>query len=89
MSSSHQIRLPDRELQMPRIPDLNRRLEEHIIRALNKIKKPSTTEEITDLLNRDLGPGDRPFQAREVGDWLRNSGNLVLNLHWLASRPRR
>jgi hypothetical protein len=39
---------------------------EHILRALNKIKKPSTAEEITELLNRDLGPGDLPFQTKEV-----------------------
>ncbi len=53
------------------------------------IKKPSTPEEITELLNRDLGPGDRPFQAREVTAWLRNAGDTVLNLYWLESRPRR
>jgi hypothetical protein len=47
-----------------------RRLEEHISRALNKIKKPSTPEEITELLNRDLEPEDRPFQTKEVAEWL-------------------
>jgi hypothetical protein len=67
----------------------NRRLVEHVRRALNKIKKPSTAEEITELLNRDLGPGDRPFQAREVASWLRNADDTVLNLYWLESRPRR
>ena len=67
----------------------NGRLDEQVRRALNKIKKPSTAEEITELLNRDLGPRDRPSQAREVTTWLQNAGNTVLNLYWLESRPRR
>jgi hypothetical protein len=67
----------------------NGRLDEQVRRALNKIKKPSTAEEITELLNRDLGPRDQPFQAREVTTWLQNAGNTVLNLYWLESRPRR
>ncbi len=67
----------------------NRLLDEHVRRALNKIKQPSTAEEITELANRDLGPKDRPFQAGEVGTWLRNAGDRILNLHWLESRPRR
>lgn len=74
---------------MRELPNANRRLDEHIRRALNKIKKPSTAEEITELLNRDLGPGDRPFQAREVAAWLRNAGETALHLYWLESRPRR
>jgi len=74
---------------MRELPNANRRPDEHIRRALNKIKKPSTAEEITELLNRDLGPGDRPFQAREVAAWLRNADDTVLHLHWLESRPRR
>ena len=74
---------------MRELPNANRRLDEHIRRALNKIKKPSTAEEITELLNRDLGPGDRPFQAREVAAWLRNADHTVLQLYWLESRPRR
>jgi len=74
---------------MRELPIANRRLVEHVRRALNKIKKPSTAEEITELLNRDLGPGDRPFQAREVASWLRNADDTVLNLYWLESRPRR
>ena len=74
---------------MRELPIANRRLVEHVRRALNKIKKPSTAEEITELLNRDLGPGDRPFQAREVASWLRNADDTVLNLYWLDSRPRR
>jgi hypothetical protein len=64
-------------------------LDEHVLRALNKIKKPSTAEEITELLNRDLGPGDRPFQTKEVASWLRNAENKVVNLFWLETRPRR
>jgi hypothetical protein len=74
---------------MPPLPNTNDRLDECIRRALNKIKKPSTAEEITELLNRDLGPGDRPFQTREVTAWLRDAGDPVLHLYWLGNRPRR
>jgi len=65
------------------------RLDEHMRRALNKIRKPSTAEEITDVLNRDLDPGDPPFQVREVAAWLQNAPGSVLSLHWLKTRPRR
>jgi hypothetical protein len=41
------------------------------------------------LLNRDLGPGDRPFQAKEIAAWLRHAGEEVLRLYWLETRPRR
>ena len=68
---------------------LNHHLDEHILRALNKIKRPSTAEEITELLNRDLGPGDRPFQTKELAIWLRNTGDKILSLYWLENRPRR
>ena len=74
---------------MPPLPNTNDRLDECIRRALNKIKKPSTAEEITELLNRELGPGDRPFQTKEVAAWLRDAGDTVLHLYWLGSRPRR
>jgi len=43
---------------MRQVPNTNHSLDEHILRALNKIKKPGTAEEIADLLNCDLGPGD-------------------------------
>ena len=49
----------------------------------------NTAEEITDVLNRDLGPGDPPFQVREVSAWLRNALQNVLNLYWLKTRPRK
>jgi predicted Zn-ribbon and HTH transcriptional regulator len=62
---------------------------EHVRRALNKIKKPSTAEEITELLNRELGPGDQPFQTEEIETWLRNASDKVLRLYWLETRPRR
>lgn len=65
------------------------RLDEHMWRALNKIRKPSTAEEITEVLNRNLDPGDPPFQVREVSTWLRNASGTVLQLYWLESRPRR
>ena len=78
---------------MRELPNANRRLDEYIRRALNKVKKPSTAEEITELLNRDLGPGDRPFQAKEVVNWLRTAGDLVAHCrryglsYVLASEP--
>lgn len=74
---------------MRQVPNAKRRLDDHVLRALNKIKKPSSAEEITELLNRDLDPGDRPFKAREVASWLRNSGDTVIELYWLETRPRR
>jgi hypothetical protein len=67
----------------------SRRLDDHISRALNKIRKPSTAEEITELLNRDLEPEDRPFQPKEVAEWLRNAENTALTLYWSRTRPRR
>jgi hypothetical protein len=74
---------------MRQVPNADRHLKEHILRALNKIRKPSTAEELTELLNRDLEPGDRPFRAREVAAWLRNAQETVLSLYWLESRPRK
>jgi hypothetical protein len=71
----------------------SRRLDDHISRALNKIRKPSTAEEITELLNRNLEledrPFDRPFQTNEVADWLRNTRDTTLTLYWSRTRPRR
>jgi len=77
------------EGQMRDVRKADRRLGEHMLRALNKIRKPSTAEEITELLNRDLDPGDRPFQAREVTAWLQNAEHNVLSLYWSETRPRR
>ncbi len=73
---------------MAKVPN-SRRLDEHISRALNKIRKPSTVEEITELLNGDLEPGDRAFQTKEVAEWLRNAGETALTLYWSRTRPRR
>jgi hypothetical protein len=70
-------------------PNANRCLDDHVLRALNKIRKPSTADEITELLNRDLGPGERPFQTREIATWLRNASDKVMGLYWLETRPRR
>ena len=67
----------------------SRRLDEYITRALNKIRKPSTAEEITVLLNRDLELEDRPFQTKEVADWLRNTEDKTMTLYWPRTRPRR
>jgi hypothetical protein len=51
----------------------NPRLDEQVRRALNKIKRPSTAEEITELLNQELSPGDNPFSEAEVDRWLRDN----------------
>lgn len=80
---------PSRAPFMPSSPNANGRLDECIRRALNKIKKPGTAKEITELLNRDLGPEDRPFQVKEVASWLEDAGDTILHLYWLGSRPRR
>jgi hypothetical protein len=74
---------------MRQVANANRRLDDHVLRALNKIRKPSTAEEITELLNHDLGPGERPFQMREIAAWLLNASDKVLRLCWLKTRPRR
>jgi len=89
MSSTHQTHLQTREPDLRQIPKTNRRLEEHVLRALNKIRKPSTAEEIAELLNRDLGAGELPFAAQEIAAWLRWLHEDVLNLYWLGTRPRR
>jgi hypothetical protein len=89
MSTSQQIQPQAQESQMRQVPNAERRLDEHVLRALNKTKKPSTAEEITELLNRDLDPGDRPFQTKEIEIWLRNASNKVARLYWLETRPRR
>jgi hypothetical protein len=73
---------------MRNIPNSSR-LDEHISRALNKIRKPSTAEEITELLNGDLEPDDRPFQTKDVAERLRNTGDSALTLYWSRTRPRR
>jgi hypothetical protein len=72
-----------------RRPNTRYDLDEQILRALNKIKKPSTAEEITELVNHDLRPGDRPFEPKQIAAWLRSARETVLNLYWLENRPRR
>jgi predicted GNAT family acetyltransferase len=74
---------------MKKAPNSNVRLSEHISRALNKIKKPSTSGEITELLNRDLDQEDRAFQETDVADWLQNAEDTALTLYWSKTRPRR
>jgi len=86
--STSQVRSQSREPQMGQVANADRRLDEPILRALNKIRKPSTAEELTELLNRDLEPEDRLFQTREVAAWLRNAQDTALSLYWLESRPR-
>jgi hypothetical protein len=65
------------------------RLDAHISRALNTIRKPSTAEEITELLNRELDSEDRPFETKEVAERLHNSQNAVLTLYWSGTRVRK
>jgi hypothetical protein len=74
---------------MKEILNSGRLLSEHILRALNKVRKPSTAGEIAELLNRDLGLGDGPFQAKDVAEWLRNTENTALTLYWSRARPRK
>jgi hypothetical protein len=74
---------------MKKTPNSNRCLGEHILRALNKIRKPSTAGEITELLNRDLDREDSPFQAKDVEEWLRNTKDTALTLYWSRARPRK
>lgn len=74
---------------MDRSKDADEKLDELIVRALNKIRKPSTAEEITELLNRELGPRDQFFDAKEVETWLRSARGSAVPLYWLATRPRR
>ena len=75
--------------ELTSLPNTTLRLGEHVMKALNKIKKPSTVEEITELLNGDLAAGDRPFQTREIAAWLRRSNEKVVPLYWLDTRPRK
>ena len=89
MSSSGRVPVQTREPEMRQIPNAKHRLDDHVLRALNKIRKPSTAEEITELLNRDLDPGDRPFRTGEIATWLESAGDKVLRLYWLEARPRR
>jgi hypothetical protein len=74
---------------MKKVPNSKRRLHEHILPALNKIRKPSTAEEITELLNRDLDPEDQPFQAKDVAEWFQNAEDTALTLYWSRARPRK
>jgi hypothetical protein len=74
---------------MNRPKDADVRLDQLVLRAMNRIKKPATAEEITELLNRELGPADRPLGTQEVETWLRNARSKAVPLYWLATRPRR
>lgn len=65
------------------------RLSTHVLRALNKVKRPGTEAEITKLINRELDPGERPVQPSNVGAWLSANDQSVLKLCWPESRPRR
>jgi hypothetical protein len=71
------------------ISSSSRHLDAHISRALNTIRKPSTAEEITELLNRELDSEDRPFETKEVAERLQISQNAVLTLYWSRTRVRK
>ena len=73
---------------MGKILNSVRRPDEYISPALNKITKPSTAKEITDLLNHDLDSEDQPFETKEVAEWLRKREDEVLTLYWRRNRPR-
>ena len=77
------------EPAMKKIPNSSRHLGEHILRALNQIRRPSTAGEITELLNRDLDRANSPFQAKDVAEWLRNTEDTALTLYWSRARPRK
>jgi hypothetical protein len=51
---------------LDRSKDAEKHPDEFGVRVLNKIRKPSTAEEITELLNRELGLRDQVFDAKEV-----------------------
>ncbi|MGA9392265.1 MAG: hypothetical protein WBV69_17695 [Candidatus Sulfotelmatobacter sp.] len=74
---------------MKKIRNSKQGFNDHILKALNQIKKPSTAGEITELLNRELELGDRPFQEEDVVEWLRKSEDTALTLYWSRARPRR
>jgi hypothetical protein len=74
---------------LDRSKDAEKHLDELVVRVLNKIRKPSTAEEITELLNRELGPQGQFFDAKEVETWLRSARGRAVPLYWLATRPRR
>jgi len=74
---------------MKKTPHSSRHLNEHILRALNQIRKPSIAGEITELLNRDLDREDSPFQAKDVAEWLRKTDDMALTLYWSRTRPRK
>jgi hypothetical protein len=44
------------------------------MKALNKIRRPSTAAEMADLLNRELREGDKPFHATEIAGAVRVNG---------------
>jgi hypothetical protein len=74
---------------MKKIPNSSRRLSEYVLRVLNKIRTPSTPGEITELLNHDLDLGDRPFEAKDIAEWLQNNEDTALTLYWSRTRPRK
>jgi hypothetical protein len=74
---------------MRRTPTSKGSLDGRMMRALNKIKRPSTAEEITDLVNGELDSGDRAFPTKQIEEWLRNAQDTALTLYWIRTRPRR
>jgi hypothetical protein len=81
---------------MSQSPHTNPRLEQRVQPALNKIKKPSTDEEITELANRDLGPEERPSRvvhppqgarARPLAKWIVSNRDSLLCQETAFFRP--
>jgi hypothetical protein len=78
VKSDHGESMRKSRVAMDRSKDAGENLDELIVRALNKIRKPGTGEEIAELLKRELGPRDQFFDAMEVDSWLRSArGNAV------------
>ena len=67
---------------MRKVPNANHYLDEHILRALNKIKKPGTAEEITELLVATSARETSRFRSEKSATWLRNAGENVLSFCW-------
>ena len=41
------------------------------------------------IYHRDLDLEDRPFQEKDVEEWLRNTEDTALTLYWSRARPRK
>jgi hypothetical protein len=70
---------------MREIPNSKRRLGEAITRALNKIRKPSTAEEVTVHVNPDRATDHPPFcLSRPFASIVKPIAELGINLPWVV-----